>query len=500
MKISKQLQLVKGHVISSALVGCLLMSCNYDTESEDEDSNPLSINITEPVDRSWQEIKEEGVLRMITSYNSSTYFLYGGIERGFEYELVKKFADTHNLALEVVILQEGDNPYDLLNSGTGDLIAAGYTKTEERDKYVNFTKPYNLVDQIIVFNREYGNENATLEDLDDLTIAVRRNSSYYPRLKELSEQGKPLKMELVSDDLDTEAMLFAVSQGEYEATVADDHLYAAVQRYMDNLVAGPTISVNDTVSWAIRENNGRLKEEMDRFLLNHFRITKPDKPPKRSAFLNILRKRYYGQKNNFSRYNITAQSQQFAGVLSPYDELIKPIADSAEIDWLLLASIIAQESKFNPKSKSWAGAVGLMQIMPQYSEVESEQLLYEPEINIREGVRILKEHLEHYSYMDSVNCLKFALATYNSGMGHIADARRLAIDQNKNPNEWEHVSNALLKLMRRQYYKDARYGFARGIETVRYVREIVNRYETYKAILDLAERQNTTVSTAMIGS
>ncbi|HLR32548.1 MAG TPA: transglycosylase SLT domain-containing protein, partial [Fodinibius sp.] len=120
---------------------------------------------------------------------------------------------------------------------------------------------------------------------------------------------------------------------------------------------------------------------------------------------------------------------------------------------------------------------------PRFSEVEDSTLLYDEEINIREGIRILKEHLDHYSYMDSTNQWAFSLAAYNAGQGHVGDARRLVIDHNKDPNQWEHVSDALIKLMHRFYYRNARHGFCRGIETVQYVREVQNRYKTYKRVI-----------------
>jgi len=487
-------------LVSSAIAGLFFLGCETKTPEPDTgDTAPgLNISVTEPVNRDFDAIKKEGVLRMITSYSSSSYFLYGGVERGFEYELVKEFAKKNGLALEVIILHKGDNPYDLLNNGTGDLIAAGYTKTEERNKYVDFTRPYNLVDQILVYNNTMLSLEKNIEELKPVTVSVRRNSSYYQNLIQLKKQGHPIEIDVVANDMDTESLLFSVSQGEYTATVSDNNLFDAATRYMNNLSAGSTIARNDTIAWVVRENSNNLEEKMNDFLFNHFRLSEPGTPPKRSAFLNILRKRYFGDGNNITRFYEPTGNSKYAGILSPYDKLIKPIADSANIDWLMLASIIAQESKFNPESKSWAGAVGLMQIIPRFSEVDSVNQLYNPETNIREGVRIIKEHLKHYSYMDSTNQWKFALATYNSGMGHIADARRLAIDQNRNPNNWGHVSSALLQLMRRKFYKDARYGFARGIETVRYVREVTNRYETYKTILNLSEQPNPPISAATV--
>ena len=191
------------------------------------------------------------------------------------------------------------------------------------------------------------------------------------------------------------------------------------------------------------------------------------------------------------------------GVISPYDEMIRSVADSMDLDWLLLTAMIAQESSFNPNSQSWAGAIGLMQIMPQFvdsTEYEDYRELYDPLTNIKLGANIIKENLKHYSYIDSTEQQwAFALATYNVGQGHMADARRLTIDQNKDPNDWDAVSNSLIKLMQRRHYQKARYGFARGIEPVQYVEEIMNRYRTYEAILALTEQQQAAGFTNVLG-
>ncbi len=471
----------------------LVQGCSEpDLKTKDSTSEEgLGVSVTEPISRDFSEIKKSGVIRMITRYNSNTYFLQHGIERGFEYELVKEFAKKHDLSLEVVIIERNDNPYDMLNRGDGDLIAANYTITPEREAYVDFTHPYNLVDQVVVFSDQVDQPPQTLEELErrNITINVRRNSSYFHRLMEMKRQGHDLRVNIVSDDKDTETLLYEVMQGNYEATVADDNIFKAASKYMGGLIRGPQIARNDTVAWAVRKNSDGLEKQMNEFLTKHFKLRGADEPPKRSAFLNILRRRYFETGKHIKEYFNPNNQFTSAGILSPYDQVIKKVADSTDMDWKILTAIIAQESKFNPNSKSWAGAVGLMQILPRFSEVKEVSRLYDPEVNLYEGVRILKEHLRHYSYMDTTDRWKFTLAAYNAGQGHVADARRLAIDQNRDPNEWENVADALLKLMQRRYYKDARYGFCRGIETVNYVREIYNRYETYKTIMALAENR-----------
>lgn len=477
----------------------LLVSCSNNPDELADDG--LGVTVTEPVSRDFEAIQEAGILRMITRYSSNTYFLHQGLEWGFEYELIEEFANEHNLALEVIVVKPDENPYDLLNSGEGDVIAANYTITTARRRYVDFTRPYNLVEQVLVFS---GTVEAPPESIEgvierNIPITVRSNSSYYHRLQSLQKEGYPVKVNLVPNEKDTESLLFDVSRGEYRATVADDNIFQASNNYMDGLVRGPVIAESDTIAWAVRKNAVALKEQMDDFLYQHFRPGGVDEAPKRSAFLNVLRRRYFERGPQIAEYYDTDVMPGETGIISPYDDLFKEVADSAGVDWLMIAAITAQETKFNPNSKSWAGAIGLMQVLPRYSEVQEVRMLFDEETNVREGVRIITEHLEHYSYMDSTNRWQFALAAYNAGQGHVADARRLVIDSDKNPNEWQNAADALIKLMDRHYYKNARYGFCRGIETVVYVQEVMNRYKTYESILAMGDEKNKEVGPGVLG-
>ena len=488
---------------ASVIFLMMLLSCSAaeDQQVETKTDTEFSPDVTEPVNRDLAEIEKRGTFRMITYYSSNTYFLNQGIEVGFEYELIREFTRENDLALEVVIVGADENPFELLNSGAGDVIAANYTITPERKDIVDFTRPYNLVDQILVFSTELSPIPKTLDELVDrqIPISVRRNSSYYTKLTELQDQGYDLNIQVLPNQLDTEATLVEVAQGNIMATVADDNMFDATNRYMDGLFPGPTIAEKDTIAWAVRRNAPDLKNEMNKFLYKHFRFTEDRDRPRRSTFLNILRQRYFQEGPQIAQYYNPEWQYQTMGIISPYDEVIKSVSDSLNVDWLMITAMIAQESEFNPNSKSWAGAVGLMQVIPRFVDVEYEQL-YDPVTNIKQGVSIFKDHMEHYAYLDSTNQVAFALATYNAGMGTVADARRLAIDQNKNPNEWENVADALLKLMQRRYYQQARHGFARGIETVQYVDEIMNRYRTYETIITLSERQQAQGFSGIIGN
>jgi membrane-bound lytic murein transglycosylase F len=496
---------IKRLFIISMLISSVALSCTKDADKSNNSSESNPITVFDPIDRDFDDIKESGVLRMITFYSSNTYFLNQGIEVGFEYELLKEFARENDLAVEVIIVGAEENPFDLLNKGVGDVIAANYTITPERREVAKFTRPYNIVDQMVVYSSELRDRPQTLDELSDsgIPISVRRNSSYYSRLMELNEEEYNFNIDPISDGMDTEAALFQVAEGNLVATVSDDNMYNSSNRYMEGLYPGPVIAESDTIAWAIRSNTTELESKMNRYLYKHFRFSEDKDEPRRSTFLNVLRKKYFEQSRQMAQYYNPEWQYQSMGVISPYDEMIRTVADSLDIDWLMLTAMVAQESSFNPNSKSWAGAVGLMQIMPQFVDstaYENYQELYDPMTNIRLGAGIIKEHIEHYSYIDSTEQQwAFALATYNVGQGHMADARRLTIDQNKNPNDWDAVSGSLIKLMQRRHYQKARYGFARGIEPVQYVEEIMNRYRTYQAILALTEQQQAAGFTNVLG-
>lgn len=472
---------------------CLALACQPDQPPAESIPSSASLApVSEPVERDLAEIRNQGVLKMITYYSSNTYFLHQGLESGFEYELLKSFANENDLALEVVIIGPDENPFELLNRGVGDVIAANYTVNPERKELVTFTRPYNLVDQMIVTSSEIGGPVLSLEELAErnLEIVVGRNSSYYHTLVSLQEKGVDLNFRIRTDNPDTETLLMEVAQGTTQATIADDNMFNKASRFIPGLEGGPIVSARDTISWAIRKNAPDLETALNRFLYKHFRIG-PDGEPRRSELLNILRRRYFETGPQIAEYFNPEWHYENTGLISPYDHIIRPIADSLGLDWLMLTAMVAQESNFNPSAKSWAGAVGLMQIMPQYSEFEYAAL-YEPETNILEGARIIREHLDHYAYLDSLNQWAFALATYNAGQGNMADARRLVIDENKDPNQWGNVAGALIKLMQRRYYQNARYGYTRGIETVRYVEEILNRYRMYQQIMAIADSRGGT--------
>jgi len=176
------------------------------------------------------------------------------------------------------------------------------------------------------------------------------------------------------------------------------------------------------------------------------------------------------------------------GKVSQYDDLIKKFSPSINWDWRLLASLICQESHFDPNVESYAGAFGLMQIMPDTGKNFGIDITSSPENNLKAGIRYIKWLSSIFSpkIADEKERINFILAAYNAGPGHVLDAMKLAEKNGMDPEKWNgNVALWLLKKSQPQYYNDAvvKSGYFRGIESVRFVSQILERYENYKNII-----------------
>ena len=177
-----------------------------------------------------------------------------------------------------------------------------------------------------------------------------------------------------------------------------------------------------------------------------------------------------------------------------FDNKIKEKANLIDWDWRLMSALIFQESKFNPKSKSWVGALGLMQIMPktasQFVRLKNKKQLYLPDLNLKVGASFLEWMSKYYFNEIEVSPYdkqKFIIASYNCGIGHVADARALAKKYGLNPNVWDdNVEKMILAKSDPKYYRDpvCKHGYCRGMETTRYVENIIGYYDDYKKYVD----------------
>lgn len=438
------------------------------------------------VERDLPEIVASGVIRMITRYNSSSYFIHKGGQAGFDFELFSRYARDLDLAVEVVIPGPGEDLISLLNSGRGDVICAGLTRSEQTDLWAAATRPYNFVDKVVVLAKD-APERETLASLSGLTITVTDHSPVRAELQALKEQyNLSLFINTARPLVEEEELLAMVDRGEIEATVADDVNVRAAMTYLPGIRTGVRLSERRPVVWMVRQNCPDLRASLNDYLKNNLWVT-ADGETRRSQVYGIIYDRYYEDANAIKNFQQVDDRPDKSGRISPYDELIQRQATAAELDWRMVSALIYQESRFYPKALSKAGARGLMQVMPQFAGAQADSLFL-PAPNLRAGLRLLKQIHGSYAYLDSLERWRFTLATYHAGPGHIADARRLAMELGRDPNRWHgSVDEMVKRLMQRRWYGRTRHGFLRGEKTVAYVEEIIGRCQTYMLLTLNAE-------------
>lgn len=466
------------------MLGVLLVSCN--TPSDKETTQNETPKVIEPVLFDLDKIKERGTLIAVVDNSTTGYFIYRGRPMGYEYELLTRLTKSLKVDLKVVLTANIEQAFEMLNSGEADIMAYHLTITKERSQRVAFSEPHNTVRQVLVQRKPENWRQLKIHQIDaslirnpiDLggeRVHTRKGSSFASRLKNLSDEiGDDIDIVEVEGDIDTENLIRQVANGEIEYTVADEDVAMINATYSPILDVATDISFPQQIAWGMRKNAPNLKNAVDQWITSMKR--KPD-------FYVIYNKYFKSSKTQRIRAN-SDYSSISQGRISPYDDLIIEAANELDMDWMLLASIIFQESKFDPKVESWAGAKGLMQLTNIVIDEYNVDDVYNPEQNIGAGVRHLDWLLSYWD--DDVEEIeervKFTLGAYNVGQGHVRDAMRLAEKNNEDSTDWDVVAKYLLLKSKPEYYNDpvVQFGYCRGSEPVNYVKQIMNRYEQYQ--------------------
>jgi membrane-bound lytic murein transglycosylase F len=416
-------------------------------------------------------IKNRQVLRVLTRNNAATYFVWRGQFLGFEYDLMKRFADSHGLHLEMVVPNRWGDLIPTLNAGGGDLIAASMTVTDaRREQGVEFSAPYNLVTEELV-GRASEPEFKDVEDLAGRTVVIRKSSSYWSTMQGLIDDGVDFRLEAAPDNMETEEIISRVASGEYDLTVSDSHILSVELIWRSDIK--PVLTLNGPVAhgWAVRKDNPKLLAALNEFLEKEYK----------GRFYNYVYGKYFQNSDRILDHVASHQEHAEKGNISPYDAQVQKYAEEYGFDWALIVAQMYQESRFDPQAESWAGARGLMQILPTTGELFGVQDLHAVDTSIQTGVRYMAWIQERFEPDLTVqDRMWFTLAAYNAGLGHVRDARILARKMGWNPDRWfNNVDRAMLLLSRRSFYQLATHGYARGQETVDYVRQIRDRYNAY---------------------
>ncbi|MGQ1784971.1 MULTISPECIES: transporter substrate-binding domain-containing protein [unclassified Saccharicrinis] len=454
-----------------------------------ETKKTKQVEVEREVEFDLEGIQERGKLKVATDYNSTNYFIYKGKPMGYQLELLEEFCNNLGIKLEVKVSNDVHDNIGHLKSGKIDLIAQNLTVTRERSKVIQFTEPHTYSRQVLV-QRKHEKTNSVQRksrfnelirnqlDLAGKTIYVQKGSSYVTRLRHLSDEiGDSINIVEIPD-YEAEQLIGLVAEGEISYTICDENLAKVNLNYYKNIDVETAISFPQKMAWGVRKSSPDLLHVINNWLVRFRKTTK----------YRLIYKKYF--ENRRSTHIVDSGYNSIkGGLVSKFDDIIKKESATIDWDWRLIAALIYQESRFSPEIKSWAGAQGLMQLMPETAKRFGVSNITSPQENIRGGIQFLKWLDSRLSLRidDPKERLKFILASYNVGLGHVLDAMRLAEKNGKNPKVWEdNVDFYLLNKSKPVYFNDpvVQFGYCRGEEPYLYVTEILDRYEHYKNLME----------------
>jgi membrane-bound lytic murein transglycosylase MltF len=440
--------------------------------------------VKEPFKGDLDEIRERRIIRVLVCYCKTNYFFDRGKPRGFEYELMKAYEKFLNKKEKsgydrtkmIFVPVPFNQIFQALNTGRGDIAAANLTITPERQKLVNFTKPYiSNVHEIVVLNKTV-KDVQSVEDLSDKMVYVLRGSSYVTGLKSLNQRLKklrrpPINIKESHDYLVTEDILELVNAGVVDITVVDHHEAEAWSQVLPNIVIRKDLKINsgDNIAWAVRKKNQVLLSSLNDFI---------QKNKKGTLLGNILFRRYYQHSKWIKNPLAETERKKLAHLIG----LFKKYGERYDFNHLKLSAQAYQESGLDNSKRSLSGAIGIMQVMPRtaldkHIKIKNIHLL---ENNIHAGTKYLNYLRKKYFSRPEISPadrVYFSWAAYNAGPAKIFKIRKAAAKRGFNPDKWffnvEKIAGEII-----------------GRETVDYVANINKYFVAYQLYFNIYRQKN----------
>ena len=414
-----------------------------------------------------------------TLYSPTGFFILKGDTMGYDYDRICDFARSRGIALRFKVARSMPALLDMLKKRQVDVLACEIPVTAEYKSRVLHCGAVNETYQVLVQHSGKG----MIYDVTQLIgreVYVENGSKYESRLRNLdNEVGGGISIHTVEGEaaLPTE-LIQRVSRREIGYTIVDSDIAQMNLTYYDSINIGLRVGFAQHASWAVDKRDQWLADS-----INAWAASSNAQEYSKQALKHYF-KMNRGPKPDSVKVDTPAVTPP--GAISPYDHVFKQYAQEMGWDWRLLAAIAFSESGFDPNATSWMGARGLMQVMPKTARSfgVKEEDLSNPEVSIRVATKILKE-LDGImrSRTGAADRIKFVLAAYNAGSGHVTDAIALARKFELDPRVWsENVEQAMLWEMDPEYYNDSvcSNGYCRGTEPVDYVVKVLNCYDNYK--------------------
>ncbi len=418
-----------------------------------------------------EQIKKSGQLVVVTRNSPTTYYQRADRTTGLEYELANMFADELGVELTLIIPDSMNDLLNKLSNNTAHIAAAGLTITKEREKKFRFGPSYQEITEQLIYsvaNRRPRN----LSDLDG-TLEVMANSSHEERLQNLQKEIKNLSWKS-NHELESQELLQMVAANVIDYTIADSNELALIQRFLINLRVAFDISEPQRLAWALpKTDDHSLFREVQKFF----------NKIKENGELTRMIERNYGHVEDFDYVDTKVFMRHIEKRLPLYQEFFEQAAKEQDVDWRLIAAMGYQESHWNRDAVSPTGVRGIMMLTLRTAKDLGVKNRVDPKSSIFGGAKYFRQmHNRMNEDIPEPDRTWMAMAAYNVGFGHLQDARKITRKLEKNPNLWIDVKQALPLLAKSKWYKQTRFGYARGWEPVHYVENIRGYYDILKRV------------------
>jgi membrane-bound lytic murein transglycosylase F len=418
-----------------------------------------------------ERILERDTLNAILLYGSSSYFIYKDQQMGYDYDLSSNLADTLGVHLNVVVAKNIQDAFHLLTTGKGDVIASPVYKAKNTGGLL-FTDVTEQSKQVLV-------QYAGKEIVNDVTqlvgqeVYVKADARYLTRMRNLSQElGGSVKVKEVGDSISMDKLIAMVASGKIRFAVASNTIADMCKKNLSDIDVHLDVSFPQFSSWVVADGDQSLFDRINQWY---------------ASALDLKTVSSISDKYNFdNKFFVVNQVRIPRGSISPYDRLFKRYAKQLGWRWQLLASQAYHESNFDANCVSWSGASGLMQLMPSTAEhygVDKSEI-FDPEHNIEAAVQYIKMlNMTFHEIANKDERVKFILASYHSGPGHVLDAMALAKKYGKNDHLWAGNVEKFLRLKSQaQYYNDevCKNGYFNAKLTTRYVSDVMRSFESYQ--------------------
>ena len=414
-----------------------------------------------------EQIKQAGLLNVITRFDPTTY--YEGAEgfTGLEYDLATLFAKHLGVEANFITPDTFDEVLKQISNGSADIAAAGLTVTAERGKIMRFAPPYHKITEQIIY-RSGKRRPKKVSDLESGILEVVKGTSHIDTLKKLQVKNPELTWN-ENSTLDTDGLLYLVNEGLIDYTIADSNQVALIRRFYPKLNIAFDITQSRQLAWALPKSEDlSLYNETIKF------FTKI----KKNKTLAQLIERHYGHASSLNYVGLCKFREHKLSRLPSYQKLFENAAQKHQLDWRLLAAIGYQESHWLENAISPTGVQGLMMLTKGTAKFLGVKNRIDPTQSIDGGARYFHQRLKKLpARIMQPDRTWMALAAYNVGYGHLEDARVLTQRRGGNPDKWVDVKKNLPLLSKKKWHSKTKHGYARGEEPVRYVENVRSYYD-----------------------